>query len=188
MLADLGEHSDETDRMVNRTRFQIDAPVVAGRPFFEMATFMLGELRRLRHEGFDEQYGDEGKEKAWGNFASTDDDFRELPSRARYRYVSELYLASLLYYTNRFGDTEIRESRPRLFTWAYHLRTRYQRLQLATVNNYASSLDDSQSAFVLLRSAETATELRRLRVEARGRDDNPKHEQDLLRLLDRLAR
>lgn len=188
ILAAWAEHPDETDRMVNRTRFQIDAPVVAGRPFFEMATFMLGELRRLRHEGFDEQYGDEGKEKAWGNFASTDDDFRELPSRARYRYVSELYLASLLYYTNRFGDAEIRESRHRLFTWAYHLRTRYQRLQLATVNNYASSLDDNQSAFVLLRSAETATELRRLRVEARGRDDNPKHEQDLLRLLDRLTR
>lgn len=188
MLAAWAEHPDETDRMVNRTRFQIDAPVVAGRPFFEMVTFMLGELRRLRHEGFDELYEDEGREKAWGNFASTDDDFRELPSRARYRYVSELYLASLLYYTNRFGDADIRESRHRLFTWANHLRTRHQRLQLATVNKYARSLEDSQSAFVLLRSAETATELRRLRLEVRGRDDNPKHEQDLLRLLDRLAR
>jgi len=188
MLAAWAEHPDETDRMVSRTRFQIDAPVVAGRSFFEMATFMLGELRRLRHEGFDEQYEDEGREKAWGNFASTDDDFRELPSRARYRYVSELYLASLLYYTNRFGDADIRESRHRLFMWAYHLRTTYQRLQLATVNNYASSLGDNQSAFVVLRSAETPTELRRLRVEARGRDDNPKHEQDLLCLLDGLAR
>ncbi|MFF2029859.1 DUF262 domain-containing protein [Arthrobacter sp. NPDC058192] len=188
MLGAWAEHSDETDRMVNRTRFQIDAPVVAGRPFFEMATFMLGELRRLRKEGFDERYEDEGTEKAWDDFASTDDDFRELPSRARYRYVSELYLASLLYYTNRFGDADIRESRHRLFTWAYHLRTRHQRLQLAAVNKYARSLEDSQSAFVLLRSAETATELRRLRLEVRGRDDNPKHEQDLLRLLDRLAR
>ncbi|MDF9278424.1 DUF262 domain-containing protein [Arthrobacter sp. EH-1B-1] len=187
MLAAWVEHSDEADRMAKRTRFQIDAPVVAGRSFFEMVTFMLAELRRLRDEGFDEQDGDEGKEKPWSQFASTDDDFRELPSRARYRYVSELYLAALLYYTNRFGDVENREAKSRLFTWAYTLRTSYQRLQLVTVNNYASSLDDSRSAFVLLRSAETATELRRLHVEVKGRDDTPKHEQDLMRLLDRLA-
>ncbi|MFI7744638.1 DUF262 domain-containing protein [Kocuria rhizosphaericola] len=186
LLAAWAEQTDEAARMADRTRFQIDAPVVAGRCFFEMVTFMLAELRRLRGEGFDEKYGDEGKEKSWGNFASTDDDFRELPSRARYRYVSELYLAALLYYTNRFGDAEIHEARNRLFTWAYSLRTRHQRVQLVTVNNYASSLDDNRSAFVLLRSAETATELRRLHVEVQGRDD-AKHEQDLLRLLDRLA-
>ncbi|QDW29974.1 DUF262 domain-containing protein [Arthrobacter sp. KBS0702] len=187
MLAAWVEHSDEANRTTNRTRFQIDAPVVAGRSFFEMVTFMLAELRRLREEGFDEQDGNEGKEKSWGHFASTDDDFRELPSRARYRYVSELYLAALLYYTNKFGEVEIREAKSRLFTWAYTLRTSYQRLQLVTVNNHASSIDHSASAFVLLRSAETSTELRRLRVEVKGRDDIPKHEQDLMRLLDRLA-
>ena len=107
MLAAWVEQSNESDRTAGRTRFQIDAPVVAGRSFFEMVTFMLAELRRLRHEGFDEQYADQGKEKSWGTFASTDDEFRELSSRARYRYVSELYLAALLYYTNKFGDTEI---------------------------------------------------------------------------------
>lgn len=187
MLEAWVERSDEADRMAKRTRFQIDAPVVAGRSFFEMVAFMLAELRRLRDEGFDDQDGNEGNEKLWGHFASMDDDFRELPSRARYRYVSELYLAALLYYTNRFGDVEIRDAKSRLFTWAYTLRTRYQRLQLVTVNNYASSLADSRSAFVLLRSAETATELRRLRVEVKGRDDTPKHEQDLMRFLDRLA-
>lgn len=185
LLAAWAEQTDEADRMAGRTRFQIDGPVVAGRSFFEMVTFMLAELRRLRGEGFDDQYGDEGR-KSWGDFASTDDDFRELPSRARYRYVSELYLAALLYYTNRFGDVGIQEARNRLFTWAYSLRTQYQRVQLVTVNNYASSLVDDRSAFVLLRSAETATEIRRLRVEVQGRDD-PKHEQDLLRLLNGLA-
>ncbi|MGG7655113.1 DUF262 domain-containing protein [Kocuria rosea] len=184
LLAAWAEQNDDADRMASRTRFQIDAPVVAGRSFFEMVTFMLAELRRLRGEAFDDQY--EGEEKAWSNFASTDDDFRELPSRARYRYVSELYLAALLYYTNRFGDVEIHEARHRLFTWAYSLRTQYQRVQLVAVNNHAKSLKDNRSAFVLLRSAETATELRRLHVEVQGRDD-PKHEQDLLRLLNGLA-
>jgi Protein of unknown function DUF262 len=187
MLAAWVEPSNESDRTAGRTRFQIDAPVVAGKSFFEMVTFMLAELRRLRHEGFDERYGDQGKEKSWGTFASTDDEFRELSSRARYRYVSELYLAVLLYYTNKFGDTEIQETRHRLFKWAYSPRTAYQRLQLVTINNYASSLDDGRSAFVLLRSLENATELRRLRIEVGVRDDDPEHERDLLRLLDGLV-
>ncbi|MCJ8505262.1 DUF262 domain-containing protein [Kocuria flava] len=186
LLAAWAEQTDEADRMAGRTRFQIDAPVVAGKSFFEMVTFMMAELRRLRREGFDACYGDVGTEKSWGDFASTDENFRELPSRARYRYVSELYLAALLYYTNRFGDAEIHEAKHRLFTWAYSLRTHFQRVQLVTVNNHARSLDDSRSAFVLLRSAETATELRRLRVEVHGREDR-KHEQDLLRLLNGLA-
>ncbi|WP_262852258.1 DUF262 domain-containing protein [Mumia quercus] len=187
MLAAWVEQSNESDRTADRTRFQIDAPAVAGKSFFEMVTFMLAELRRLRHEGFDENYADQGKAKSWGTFASTDDEFRELSSRARYRYVSELYLAALLYYTNKFGDTEIQETRHRLFKWAYSLRTAYQRLQLATVNNYASSLNDGRSAFVLLRSLETATELRRLRIEVEGRDEDPEHEKDLLRLLNQLV-
>ena len=187
MLAAWAEQSSQSDRTADRTRFQIDAPVIAGKPFFEMVTFMLAELRRLRCEGFDEQYLDQGKERSWGAFASSDDESRELSSRARYRYVSELYLAALLYYTNKFGDTEIHETRHRLFKWAFSLRTQYQRLQLTTVNNYASSLGDGQSAFVLLRSVETATELRRLRIEVEGRDENPEHEKDLLRLLQGLV-
>ena len=184
LLAAWAERSDEATRTADRTRFQLDAPVVAGRSFFEMVTFMLGELRRLREEGFDDRYHDGPDEKSWDDFASTDDGFCELPSRARYRYVSELYLAALLYYTNKFGRPEP-ETRHRLFVWAYSLRTRYQRVQLASVNNYAS--ESGRSVFVLLRSAETAAELRRLRVEVEGRDDDPEHEQALRRLLDGLA-
>lgn len=184
LLAAWAERSDEAARTADRTRFQLDAPGVAGRSFFEMVTFMLTELRKLRGEAFDDQYRNGPDEKPLDDFASTDDDFRELPSRARYRYVSELYLAALLYYTNKFGRPEA-ETRHRLFVWAYSLRTRYQRVQLATVNNYAS--ESGRSAFVLLRSAEVAAELRRLRVEVEGRDDDPEHEQALRRLLDGLT-
>lgn len=175
MLSAWDDRTAEARRAAGRSRFQLDAPVVAGRAFFEMVTFMLDELSLLRAEGF--------AEAGWEGFASTDARFQEVSSKARYRYVSELYLAGLLYYTNKFGDTEVREARQRLFKWAYSLRASYQRVQFVTVNNHASRVEDRQSAFVLLRNAETPTELRRLVIEVKGRDQNPEHEKDLLRVL-----
>lgn len=175
MLAAWSGHSAVDARATGRSRFQLDAPVIAGRAFFEMVTFMLHELKRLRGVGFDEP--------GWDKFASTDDELRENPSRARYRYVSELYLAALLYYTNKFGDDEIREARHRLFAWAYGPRTRLQRVQMASVNNHARNPEDGRSAFVLLRNAESAAELRRLVSDVKGREQDSEHERDLLTLL-----
>ena len=140
---------------------------------------MLAELARLREDGY--------AEPGWNQFASTDSNFREVPSKARYRYVSELYLAALLYYTNKFGDAEVREAEQRLFKWAYSLRTRHQRVQTVSINNHASAVGGDRSAFVLLRNAEMATELRRLVIDVKGRDQNPEHEKALLRLLDELV-
>jgi hypothetical protein len=179
MLAAWSDPSDAHARAAGRSRFQVDAPVIAGRAFFEMVTFMLDELDELRREGF--------REAGWDEFASTDIDLRELSSRARYRYVSELYLAALLYYTNKFGDADVDEARHRLFSWAFSLRTRYQRVQLASVNNYASTVEGNGSAFVLLRNAESASDLRRLVPEVRGREQDADHEKPLLELLTRLV-
>ena len=175
LLAAWGGESGELDRSTGRIRFQIDAPVIAGRGFFEMVTFMLGELTQLRKDGFEEA--------GWDRFASTDADLHELPSRARYRYVSELYLAALLYYTNKFGDADASEARHRLFAWAYSLRTRLQRVQMASVNNHAKAVDANRSAFVLLRNAEEGSELRRLETGVKGRDQDAEHEKQLLSLL-----
>ena len=40
-------------RNLDRARFQLDAPVPAGRGFFEMVTFMLDELTELRRTAFE---------------------------------------------------------------------------------------------------------------------------------------
>lgn len=167
--------SDEGEREAARTRFQLDAPTPAGRPFFEMVTFMLAELKRLRLEGYSEE--------GWDDYASTDRNLSEEKSRAKYRYVSELYLAALLYYTNKFGDLEIVEAKRFLFRWAYSLRTELQRVQMVSINNHAKNLADGQSAFVLLRNADKPTDLRRLSVDVRGRDQTPEHMKALLDLL-----
>lgn len=139
------------DRNAGRSRFQLDAPLVAGRTFFEMVSFMLSELTLLAREAFKDN-----KEFAVYDVEALQPDkpeereMVERPSCSRYRYVSELYLAVLLYYTNRFGDDDLSAARERLFRWAYSLRVNKLRVQFRTVDNYARR--DSR-AFTLLRDA-----------------------------------
>jgi hypothetical protein len=153
---DVQKDSAAEYRDVQRTRFQLDAPLTAGRSFFEMVTFMLTELRQLRTEFY---------EPTWQEFASTDDEFREKPGRSRLRYVSELYLAAALYYSNRFGEAETAEARERLFRWAYALRVNQTRVLFRSVDNLAR-LSGAESAFWLIRNTSSPTELRRLTPRA----------------------
>lgn len=133
------------ERDAGRTRFQLDAPLLAGRPFFEMVSFMLAELKRLRQEAFPD---------GWEDFASSDpESLEERPSRSRYRKVSELYLAAVLYYTNRFAEEDIEAARERLFAWAYALRVNLLRVQWQSVDNRGRGKDRASSAFALLRNA-----------------------------------
>lgn len=161
-----------------RTRFQLEAPVQAGRPFFEMVEFMLDDVKALRIDGFDLE---------WENFVSSTVEYDEQPAKAKFRYVSELYLAALLYYTNKFGAADLGEAKSRLFRWAYSLRTNLIRVQLASVDNHARSTEENASAFGLLRNAERPEDLRRLVVGEVGREDRPAHMRELRTLLERLG-
>ena len=165
------------DRDAGRSRFQLDAPLVAGRPFFEMVSFMLNELRQLTGKAFGN-----GKD----GFALYDMDalqgekpeMLERPSRSRYRYVSELYIAVLLYYTNRFGDDHLDIACERLFAWAYSLRVTYLRVQFRSVDKYAGN---NRSAFALLRDASTGNVVHELSSPVSP--DDEAHEVDLVKLL-----
>ena len=168
---DAQKNTEAEHRDVQRTRFQLDVPLTAGRPFFEMVTFMVTELRQLRREYY---------EPTWRDFASTDDELREKPGRSRLRYVSELYLAAALYYSNRFGEAETAEARERLFRWAYALRVNQTRVLFRSVDNLARSRD-AESAFWLIRNATSPTELRRL--TARPLEPVSDRDSDLLTLL-----
>lgn len=151
--------SDERDAA--RSRFQLDAPLVAGRPFFEMVSFMLEELATLEREA---------KQHA-GPFDN---------SRSRYRYVYELFAAALLYYTNKFGNNGLPQARNKLFAWAYVLRVQMARVQFVSVDNRARGKDDAgASPFVLMRNAVTGQAIQRLTVKLDKRDD-AEHEKELL--------
>lgn len=149
------------ERDAARSRFQLDAPLVAGRPFFEMVSFMLGELSALEQEA---------KQHA-GPFGL---------SRSRYRYVYELFAAALLYYTNKFGSNGLPQARDNLFAWAYALRVKLTRVQFASIDNRARGKDDAAaSPFVLMRNAVTGQAIQRLTVKVDKRDD-AEHEKELL--------
>lgn len=168
-----------SDRDGLRARFQLEAPVQAGRPFFEMVSFMLDEVKHLRRDGF--------AEPEWENFVSSSVEYDEQPAKAKFRYVSELYLAALLYYTNKFGDHDLCEAKRRLFRWSYSLRTTLIRVQLISVDNHARSTEENASAFGLLRNAERPEDLRRLVVGPVERQDRPDHMEELRTLLERLG-
>jgi hypothetical protein len=171
-------NEDADQRADGRARFQLEAPVESGRGFFEMADFMYQELRRLRREAF---------EGPWSEFASTDSEFSEIPAKARYRYVSELYLAALLYYTNKFGDVDLQAAKERLFKWAFRVRIDYQRVQLATIQNRASATDYGRSAFVLMRGSDLSTDLRKLLSDTGRQERDADFEEPLSNVLDRLV-
>ncbi|TXN82688.1 DUF262 domain-containing protein [Methylobacterium sp. WL8] len=169
-------------RNLNRTRFQLDAPVTAGRGFFEMVTFMLGELTELRRTAFE----------GWEKFASyrlgehTNDGeiFNEAPSGRRYRYVTELYLASLLYFTNKFGDDDLEAARQRLFAWSFTPRVQFLRVQFRTIDKLAQGID-ARSAFGLLRNAENSRTIYELSSSSKQYMDG--HEDALAAVLKNLG-
>ena len=152
-------------RDAGRSRFQLDAPLIAGRPFFEMVSFMLQELATLEKE----------TKESSGKFG---------PSQSRYRYVYELFIAALLYYTNKFGSGDLTEARDKLFAWAYALRVEMTRVQFISADNRARGKGDAaRSPFTLMRNAVTGQPVKRLSVAVNPCD--AEHEKELVTFITR---
>ena len=152
-------------RDMRRSRFQLDAPLIAGRPFFEMVSFMLQELATLEKEN---------KESSC-KFG---------PSQSRYRYVYELFIAALLYYTNKFGSGDLTEARDKLFAWAYALRVEMTRVQFISTDNRARGKGEAAgSPFELMRNAVTGQPVKRLSVAVNPCD--AEHEKELVTFITR---
>lgn len=172
--------AEEEFRVMEHARFQLDAPLVAGRLFFERVTFMLKELKRLTEDTFEyvKQYG---KEFPFYRI-STDGTVEHPPSR--YRYVSDLYLAAALYYTNKFGETNFKKERDSLFAWAYALRIKQIRVQYQSVDNLAAiGNDQNVSAFRRIRNAVHPLEFHGLPVSISIPDGRANHEEQLVKFL-----
>ncbi len=177
MLRAWNSSNGASDRDDGRSQFQLDAPLLAGRSFFEMVTFLLNEFKQLAREAF---AGAAGRFCIYDLEALDNDDvLDERPSRSRYRYVSELYLAVLLYYTNKFGGEDLNQARPQLFAWAYALRIELLRVQFRSVDNRARGKDESvPSAFGLLRDAASGRAIHELPTDPKPYQ--PGHEVELV--------
>ena len=121
---------ERTARDLRRARHQLDAPIAAGRSFFDFAAFMLEEMERFESLLFrrDTRIGD------------PDPDLDVFGSAERFRFNRELYVAASLYYTNKYSEEDLRRIRPYLFRWAYGLRLAYERLGWKSTDNYARGL------------------------------------------------
>lgn len=158
LLSTWGAEAGLEARDAGRCRFQLDAPLTAGRHFFEMVEFLLKELAELEAQA----------QKIAGKFG---------PSQNRYRYVHDLFIAALLYYTNKFGDEDLNEASDRLFAWAYALRVELLRVQFASVDNRARG-KDGIAAFTLLRNAMSGRVVRQVSTTHKPYGDE--HEKDLI--------
>lgn len=134
--------------------FQLDAPILAGERFFEFVTFYLEEIDKLKKESFPVE---------WLPYASFDEKMNEKSNKVRYRYVTELYLAAVLYYKNKFGEQNFEEVKTVLFKWAYSLRVYHDRVQFVSVNNHALGKGETLSPFVLIRNAYKSSEINKIK-------------------------
>ena len=157
--------SFQDDRDAYRSRFQLDAPLIAGRHFFEMVSFMLTELQQLEKEVM-ESIRDFG------------------PAKSRYRYVYELFIAAWLYFTNKFGNHGCEESKRALFAWAYALRVNMLRVQFVSIDNLARSKDkDAVSPFILMRNATSGKVITNLSTKLKQPPGAGDHEKDLINFI-----
>jgi hypothetical protein len=159
-----------------RARFQLDAPVIAGSEFFARVSFLLDEQRRLVK-------------------AFEASDLSKFANDSRHRYVSELFLAALFYWVNKFYEGELDDAHPgestelrlawdKLFVWAFGLRLERQRVTWQSVNLRATSALPGESkagVFEILRDALSAEALRRLLIEPPAAPDG--RDQELAALL-----
>ncbi|WP_460690696.1 DUF262 domain-containing protein [Nesterenkonia suensis] len=119
-----------TRRDLKRAQHQLDAPVAAGKSFFDYVAFMLEEADRLDEELFSDANA----------VGLTSEDCSAFRDGARFRYCRELYVAAVLYYTNKYSELDLPQVQRYLFRWAYGLRLVYERLSWRTTDNYARGL------------------------------------------------
>ena len=117
-------------RNLQRAQHQLDAPVAAGKSFFDFASFMLQESQRLDEELYFPATG----------AGISHPELTVFRDSARFRYCRELYVAAALYYTNKYSEADLPLARQRLFHWAYALRLAYERLGWRSTDNYARGL------------------------------------------------
>lgn len=150
------EQSDRRKRDNLRTRFQLDAPILAGEHFFEMVAFMQREVSRIHARYFGGASAGPGVSMPV---------LHRFDSDPRYRYCNELFLCAVLYYTNRFSQADLHRDAPAIARWAYAPRLEKTRLGWRTVDNHVRGQSDGRSVvhldnlFARMRNAFTAGEL-----------------------------
>lgn len=157
---------------VQRSRFQLDAPQLSGRHFFEMVAFMDAEVERLKNLPFPSPT----RIKQTTNWT-----FRDALSHSRYRKVTELYLAAMLYFVNKFSDADMDMASRHLFKWSFDLRVKHLRVVQASINNSGFGKEDAISPFPTFRNSADSRAVQNF--NSSGEQYNDDHETELFNYL-----
>lgn len=114
--------------------FQLDAPILNGRRFFEM----IGHYKII----FEKTILNIQKNSSINDLSKTI--FKNINSyhgckRTGDVYVRTLFECALVYYVDKFGFNDINFAIEKLFAWAYKLRLQYYAIQFVSVDNYVLS-------------------------------------------------
>lgn len=112
--------------------FQLEMPIMNGRLFFEMVTHYLYQVDNMWKKVKTEI--EPGSHAA--TVISTLVTYRDRNRRGD-QYIKQLFDATLLQYIDKFGFDDIDTVICHLFVWAYQLRLKNKRVQLATMDSYA---------------------------------------------------
>lgn len=111
--------------------FQLDAPIVNGRRFFEMISYYKTIFDQTVGNIKDQDsLNDNSKQifkiiKDYDGWQRTGD-----------TYVRTLFECALVFYVDKFGSNQINEAVEKIFAWAYKIRLSYYVIQFVTVDNY----------------------------------------------------
>jgi hypothetical protein len=114
--------------------FQLDAPIINGRRFFEM----IGHYKKIFNQTL----------KEIENETKLNDISREIFKviyqydgwrRTGDTYVRTLFECALIFYVDKFGFHSINQAIEKIFAWAYKIRLQYYAIQFMSVDNYVLS-------------------------------------------------
>lgn len=106
--------------------FQLDQTMINGKRFFEFIAHYNRKIKEVRQENKS------------NNIIKTLNSY-EGRNRTGDKYVRTLFDCCLLFYLDKFGNTEIERAIEKFFIWAYKVRVEHFNVQLATVDNHALS-------------------------------------------------
>ncbi|MDM1405307.1 DUF262 domain-containing protein [Myroides marinus] len=111
--------------------FQLDAPIINGRRFFEM----IGYYKQI----FDLVFDSIKKENVLNAISKNIfEAIKRYPgcNRVGDTYVRTLFECALVFYVDKYGLYDINNAVEKIFAWAYKLRLVYYAIQFKSVDNY----------------------------------------------------
>lgn len=140
--------------------FQLDQIILNGRRFFEMISVYTNLINAIVEEDFADKYLDKISKEIMGTIKTYDG-----YNRTGDMYVRNLFIASLIYYIDKFGSYGLSDAIKRLFVWSYRLRLEMYAVRVETVANHVTdgfNERDNTNAFRVISNAKQHPEIRKL--------------------------